>query len=31
MVLPMLRCWRVLLPLKLVDGYDNAASSLEKP
>jgi hypothetical protein len=30
MVLPMLRCWRVLLPLKLMDVFDNVISSLEK-
>jgi hypothetical protein len=28
-VLPMVRCWRVLVPLKLMDGFDSAISSLE--
>jgi hypothetical protein len=29
-VLQMLRCWRVLIPLKMEDGFDSAISSLEQ-
>jgi hypothetical protein len=28
--LPMLRCWRSLLPLQSMDDYDTALSQLEK-
>jgi hypothetical protein len=26
----MLRCWKILIPLRLVDGYDHAVASLKK-
>jgi hypothetical protein len=29
-VVPMLRCWKVLIPLKLDVGYESVISSLEK-
>jgi hypothetical protein len=29
-VVPMLRCWRVLVPLVMEHGYDSATSPLEK-
>jgi hypothetical protein len=29
-VVPMLRCWKILVPLKLEAGYESVMSSLEK-
>jgi hypothetical protein len=29
-VLPMLRCWKILVPIRLMDGFDSVVSSLEK-
>jgi hypothetical protein len=29
-VAPMLRCWHVLVPLKMVDGYESVCTSLER-
>jgi hypothetical protein len=26
----MLRCWHVLVPLKMVDGYESVCTSLER-
>jgi hypothetical protein len=28
-VMPMLQCWKVLVPVKMVDDFDHAISSLE--
>jgi hypothetical protein len=30
MVLPMLRCWRVLMPMKMLNGFDSALNLMEK-
>jgi hypothetical protein len=30
MVIPMLRCWKILTPVKDLAGFDAALSSLEK-
>jgi hypothetical protein len=29
-VLPMLRCWKILIPLKMAAGFDGALASMEK-
>jgi hypothetical protein len=29
-VLPMIRCWSVLVPLKMATGFESAPSSMEK-
>jgi hypothetical protein len=30
MIIAMIRCWSVLLPLKMVTGFEDAVSSLER-
>jgi hypothetical protein len=29
-VIPMLRCWRVLIPLKMMAGYEEVITTLER-
>jgi hypothetical protein len=29
-VVPMLRCWRILVPLALAHGYEDATTKLER-